>query len=287
MGRRALVLGGGGVSGIAWLTGLLVEFWGHGFHPDKFDLIVGTSAGACVAAQITSGLTPEQLFRRQVSREEQATELVPEASVLEAAAGARSKIAELADPSEIRRRRGAAALTANTIPEAARRAVIASRLPVHVWPRSNLTLVAVDAETGEAALFNKGSGVDLVDAVAASSAVPGVWPPTTIGARRYVDGAVRSPESADLASGYDKVMLISPVGENWPALPPRDLHADVDALRLGGAEVILLQPDEVARLAMGETLKELLDPSTRLRAAHAGREQAQRVLDEAAPIWAD
>ena len=287
MVRRALILGGGGVGGIAWLNGLLVEFWAHGFHPDKFELIAGTSAGASVAVQIASGLGPQELFERQVDPAKQANELVPERAVLEKAAGVKAAIATLTDPAEIRRRRGAAAISAATIPEADRRAVIASRLPVRVWPRAGLVLVSVDAESGEAAFFDQESGVDLVDAVTASSAVPGVWPPTTINGRRYVDGAVRSPESTDLAKGFDRVLVISPVGENWPALPPRDLMADIEALRGGGSQVILIQPDELARPAMGESLQELLDPATREKAAHAGRAQALRILNDVASIWAD
>ena len=60
-------------------------------------------------------------------------------------------------------------------------------------------ITAVDAVTGEFTVFTADSGVDLVDAVAASCAVPGVWPPVTIGDRRFVDGGVRSPVNADLA----------------------------------------------------------------------------------------
>jgi NTE family protein len=145
------------------------------------------------------------------------------------------------------------------------------------WPRAGLRLVAVDAETGEAAIFDRDSGVDLVDAVAASCAVPGIWPPVSIGGRRYIDGGVRSPENADLAAGYDQVLLISPVGESWSGIPPRDLAADVAALRASGAQVALIQPDAPARAAMGETLDDLLDPRSRERAAYAGLAQAGRL----------
>jgi NTE family protein len=104
-------------------------------------------------------------------------------------------------------RGGAHALAADTVPEAARRAVIEHRLPSHEWPTTLLRLTAVDVHSGAFEVFDATSGVGLVDAVAASCAVPGIWPPVTIGDRRFMDGGVRSTVNADLASGYDEVVV--------------------------------------------------------------------------------
>src|SRR5581483_5739954 len=116
----------------------------------------------------------------------------------------------------VRRRIGAAALAAETIDEAPRRAAVAARVPVDAWPARTLLIVAVDAATGETVVFDRGSGVSLVDAVTASCAVPGVWPPATIGGRRYVDGGVRSGTNADLAVGCDRVVVIVPLMADEP-----------------------------------------------------------------------
>ena len=85
---------------------------------------------------------------------------------------------------------GAVALATETVPEPVRRDVIAQRLPSHDWPDRVLRLTAIDTATGELVVFDRDSGVGLVDAVAASCAVPGAWPPVTIAGRRYMDGGV-------------------------------------------------------------------------------------------------
>ncbi len=66
MPTRAVVLRGGGVAGIAWEMGMLAGLAEAGIDIRKADLFLGTSAGAFVAAQITSGLTPEELLKRQL-----------------------------------------------------------------------------------------------------------------------------------------------------------------------------------------------------------------------------
>jgi NTE family protein len=88
--------------------------------------------------------------------------------------------AEIGDPAELRRRIGALALTADTVPESDRLAVIRARLPMHDWPDGALAVLAVDAHTGEPCVFTRDSGVALVEALAASCAVPGIWPPVRI-----------------------------------------------------------------------------------------------------------
>ena len=53
--RTALVLGGGGITGIAWEIGVLAGLAEAGVDLTGADLVVGTSAGSVVGAQITSG----------------------------------------------------------------------------------------------------------------------------------------------------------------------------------------------------------------------------------------
>ena len=53
-GERALVLGGGGSTGNAWLIGVIAGLFEAGLDVTTADLIVGTSAGSTAAAQITS-----------------------------------------------------------------------------------------------------------------------------------------------------------------------------------------------------------------------------------------
>jgi NTE family protein len=270
MGGQALVLGGGGVAGIAWTTGLLAGLAGRGHDLTGADLVLGTSAGATVAAQVTSGASLDELFARQADPARQTPEIPADIDLEKFAADFGSAFADAASPAEVRRRVGALALAAETVPEADRRAVIAARLPSHDWPERRVVLVAVDAETGEPRLFHRASGVSLVDAVAASCAVPGVWPPVTIRGRRYVDGGIRSGENADHAAGADRVTIIAPMGLDSPFPVEKPLRTVVADLRAAGAGIALIAPDEASLAAIGPNP---LDPSTRTPAAEAGRAQ--------------
>lgn len=278
MTQRTLVLGGGGVAGIAWITGLLAGLADAGQDVTGVDLVIGTSAGASVAAQLGSGLSLDELFARQVDPAKQARELPAEINWDQFAADLAPFVAEAGTPAEQLRGFGEFALGAETVPEAERLAVIESRLPSREWPATPTRLIAVDCVSGELAAFDSGSGVSLVEAVAASAAVPGVWPPVTIGGRRYMDGGVRSPDNADLAAGAAQVLVISPMGMDSPLpslLPLRKVVAD---LRDAGTVVSVLQPDEASVGAMGANA---LDPATRVPAATAGRAQGRSGLPPA------
>jgi len=180
------------------------------------DVLLGTSAGSAVVAQISSGVDLAELFARQVS--ETSAELDPGVeieSIMELF------LAALSDPDttlvQKRQRIGAVALAADTLAEPLRRNVIAQRLPSHVWPDRELRLTAVDIATGELVVLDRDSGVDLVDAVAASCAVPGAWPPVTIGDRRYMDGGIGSTINLDVADDCEAAVVLVPAGESAPS----------------------------------------------------------------------
>ncbi len=272
---HTLVLGGGGLAGIAWITGLLAGLADAGQDVTGADLIIGTSAGANVAAQVGSGLPLDALFARQVDPAQQARELTAQLDLDKVAADWAEIMAGVTSAEEALRRVGGYALAARTVPEPERRAVIESRLPSHEWPSRPIMLIAVDAQTGEAVQFGNESGASLVDAVAASSALPGIWPPVTIGARRYIDGGVRSSDNADLAAGSERIVVISPLGFDSPIPSPMPLRDVVAQLREQGAEVTVLAPDQASAAAMGANP---LDPGTRVPAAEAGRTQGRAGL---------
>jgi NTE family protein len=136
----------------------------------------------------------------------------------------------------------------------------------------------VDANTGEERVFGRDSGVSLVDAVAASCAVPGIWPPVTIGDSRYVDGGVRSAENADLAFGEDVVLVLQAM--EMPGVT--DLAEQAEALRAQGSTVLIVKPDEDVLAAMGTNP---LDPTVRTPVAEAGRRQGAKLAEEIAAFW--
>ncbi|MEU4441302.1 patatin-like phospholipase family protein [Micromonospora chalcea] len=274
---RALVLGGGGVTGVAWELGLLAGLAGHGLRLDEAELVVGTSAGSVVGAQVRSGTPVTQLYEAQLRppREEVPARFGTGVLLRWAWAGGRGR-----DAARARARIGAMALSARTPSEQSRRAVIAARLPSSDWPAARLLVTAVDAASGEFVVFDADSGASLVDAVGASCAVPGVWPPVTIGDRRFVDGGVRSPVNADLAAGCERVVVLAPTRAAIGPMPR--LSAQVTALRAAGARVAVVSPDRAARTAIG---RNVLDPARRAASARAGFAQADTVAAEVAGVW--
>ena len=190
------------------------------------------------------------------------------------------------DAADMRRRLGAAALEMDAASGSSRqaqwRATVAARLPSQRWPQRHVLIVAVDANTGEPVVFDRHSGVDLVDAVAASCS-NGF--PYRIGDTPYIDGGYRcSSENADLAAGYGRVLVLSPFGGR--SRMPREwgihLAAQVDELRAGGSRVETIFPDGEIRDLFGANAA---DPSTRPRAARAGYDQGKALAEQITEFW--
>lgn len=274
----ALVLGGGGVAGIAWELGILDALAAARIDLTSADRIIGTSAGAAVGAQLRSGESLQSLCARQQVPVDQSAELQVESSL-------DSLIEQFAacfegDPGEVevRRRLGGVALTVPTVPEEARIAVIESRLSSHEWSEDELLVTAVDALTGEFRVFDHRSGVPLVHAVAASCAVPGIWPPVTIGSTRYIDGGVRSGTNADLAEGFDVVVIIAPFAGGFG--PTATVEAE--RLRANGSLVEVIAADALSTEAFGTNV---LDPATRVPSLREGRRQGVLEFERIAKVW--
>ncbi|RZU49167.1 NTE family protein [Krasilnikovia cinnamomea] len=275
--RRALVLGGGGVTGVAWEIGLLYGLAEHGLDLTGADLFVGTSAGSVVAAQVTTGNPLEHMYAAQ--RAAATGEIAARIGV---GFYLRFAVAGLwpGDRRQARARIGRAALRARTAAtEAERRAVIARRIETDEWPDQRLLIPAVAAESGETKVFDKDSGVSLVDAVAASCAVPLVWPPMTVNGTRYVDGGVRSVANVDLAKGHERVVVIAPMSRS----ARRAGRPDAQAAALGpGVRSVVVGPDAAAVTAIGPNA---LDPGRRAPAAEAGRAQAAAAVARIREVW--
>lgn len=276
---RALVLGGGGVAGIGWETGLLFGLTEAGVEVHDVDLVIGTSAGSATGAQLLSGTPLGELHDRHVFPSGESTEIAAELDPEKLAAAWGALLGEHKPGPDLRAAIGRYALTAPTVPERARRAVIEARLPSHDWPETALQIVTVDASTGETRVFTRDDGVALVDAVAASCAVPGVWPPVTIEGRRYVDGGIRSSANADLAEGYDDVLVLAPVNDFLAVEPAIEKQMKKLAK---SARLVTIRPDEASLAAIGPNP---LDPAAAGPAARAGRVQAATAADDVKAIW--
>lgn len=276
---RALVLGGGGVAGIAWETGLLFGLAEAGVGVLDADVIVGTSAGSAVAAQVTSGTPLAELHDRHAFPTGDSTEIPVEFDIEKMVADWTSLMSQSEPGQELRAAIGRYALAAPTVPERRRREVMEARLPEHKWPDRDLRIVTVDATTGEERVFTAEDGADLVDVVAGSCAVPGIWPPMTIDGRRYVDGGVRSSTNVDLVADFDIVLVLAPV-EDLTVLDPDVDKASKKVLKR--KNTLAIRPDEDSLAAFGANP---LDPATARPAAQAGRAQAAAVTDDVRALW--
>ena len=288
----ALVLGGGGAAGNAWQIGIIAGLAEAGLNmTEAADLVIGTSSGTTAAAQVRSGMTPAELLAsilsgpgKPIGQNRETPLSLPMATVFERMRAIGAAATSAAD---LQRAMGAFGLESDSILEPAgeqRRATVAARLPHPEWPDRPMILVAVDAHTGELAAFDCDSGVDLVDAVTASTAMPGLTPTHNINGTRYINGGVRSTENADLAAGCANVVVLSPFGgrgETLPAgqfeglrrLPGADLASQVEGLRKQGSRVEVITPDADSLAAMGTNQ---MDPATRIPAARAGFAQGKR-----------
>ena len=290
----ALVLGGGGAAGNAWEIGVIAGLAEAGLDmTEAADLVIGTSSGATAAAQVRSGIPAAELFAsvlsppvQPVGQNREPPPTLPTATVFDRMRAIGAAATSAAD---LQRAMGAFGLESDSILEPGagqRRAMVAARLPRHEWPHRPMILVAIDAHTGELAAFDRDSGVELVDAVTASTALPGSTPTHSINGTRYINGGVRSAENADLASGYANVVVLSPFGGRDGPLPEgqfeglrrrpewgTDLPSQVEALRKQGSHVEMITPDPDSRAAMGTNQ---MDLATRIPSACAGFAQGKQ-----------
>lgn len=282
--RRALVLGGGGIVGVAWETALLAGLMEGGVDLRAADLIVGTSAGSIVGSQIASGRDPRDMTREGRERPAPPAGDKPDVSSIAAVFTAWASFDEMtpANCAHV----GKLALEAKTMPEEELLAR-SERNEGGAWPASPLLIVAVDCESGEMRAFDAASGVPMQRAISASCSVPGMFPPVTIEGRRYTDGGLRSGTSADLAERIapDVVLIVAPMGSSTESafgrLMARQIAAETAGLEAAGAKVAVIQFDDAAK----RSATSLMDPAAAAPAAAAAEAHGRRIADEIGAFW--
>lgn len=270
------MLGAGGITGIAWQLGVISGLRAAGVDLTTADLVVGTSAGSITGALIAGGIDPvaaqglearlgdaDPPFEPDWARGTEAYTLLND---------------DDRDPASIRAAVGRLALAATVVAEEPYIATLTRRLPLHEWPERPFLITAVDAATGDPVTWDRSSGVPLDRAVAASCAVPCIFPPVTVGGSRYMDGGVRSGTNADLAAEAARVVVLAPLA---PVRMRGAPAAELDALRLRST-VALIAPDEPALEALGPNV---FDTSRWQDAIDAATEQGRRVAAEASAVW--
>ncbi|MGN6482983.1 MAG: patatin-like phospholipase family protein [Thermomicrobiales bacterium] len=289
---RALVLGGGGSTGNAWMIGVIAGLSEAGVDVTRADVIVGTSAGETTAVQILS-VSPAKLLAETLSaaplhRSSHGAAAAARGTT-QAVVGTMDRTQTLIDAADsagdMRRKLGASALGLDAMSDgsgsARWRAIVAARLPSQEWPAQTVLIPAVDARTGEPVVFDRDGGVDLVDAIAASTSS---GPPFRIGRGRFLDGGYRRNENADLALGYGQVVVLSPFGgrTRYPLHWRMHLAAQVEDLRAAGALVEVIMPDRESEHLFGVNA---MDPALRRAAAQVGYRQGKAHAKRLSAFW--
>jgi NTE family protein len=275
-GGSAIVLGGGGVTGIAWEIGVLAGLLEAGVDLGP-DAVFGTSAGAFVGTALAAGADIEQLYAAQQAPP--VDESTTKASRVLTAAWGWAFLRGHGNPERVGAEFGAVArrFTPRVSVEERRRTVHA-RLYATQWP-STLHVAATDADTGVLTAFDHTCGHALADVVSASGAVPGISPMVRFGGRTWIDGGMVSAANARLADGYERVLVIAPMPKGHAGIP--SAQQDVEAMR-ASAKVELITPDPQSVHAIGPNP---YDPARRGPVATAGRDQGRQAATRIADLW--
>ncbi len=298
---KAAVLGGGGPVGIAWQAGLIVGLTQLGVDLGKADLVVGTSAGSVVGLLLTSGGDLTAVSTMLSDGLSPSDEVAPaiEASVANAdralldGAGA-AAVADLAqDPAAAAKARavlGSAALSASTIPTSEWLARFELFAGIE-WP-ATYRCCSVDAEDGTFRVWGPGDGVSAHLAVAASCAVPMLYPPVRLADRYWIDGGVRDILNADVAVGSQVAVVVSCTLLELPwQLPVPFLDAllaatrqRVGALQAQARSVVTVVPG-AEMLQVSEWGLALMDFGRTEAAYQAGLNQAAAEAERLREVW--
>jgi NTE family protein len=271
---RAVVLGGGGVTRMAWEIGIITALLQEDIDLTEADVIIGISAGSFVGSALASGYDMRKLYDSQLFPNTSEVNVSVNSEILKL--WTEAFICGKDDKKKIGKMLGDIAKKyPSKISRKNHQNVVESRMVTNLWP-AKLKVTALDAETGDLHVFDLASGITLIDAVSASGAVPGIWPFITFDGRDWVDGGMVSSTNAHLAEGYDKVVILSPMPKKYGIVP--SVKEEVIEMQKK-ADISLIVPDKNSILAIGENP---YDPTHTTSSAKAGFNQG---INEATAIY--
>ena len=270
--ERALVLGGGGITGIAWESGVLAALIENGMNISQIGKIFGTSAGAFVGAVLSNNQDMKAYYHylnenkdpnEQTKLKKEVYEMWRQAYIQ----GGNNQenigrlLGEMIDQVQ------------PVISMKERKKAIAKRLNDSKWT-SQLVITAINARTGQLETINQQIGMDLIDSVAASEAVPGLWPHVTMNGKDYIDGGMVSSTNACLAKDFKQILIIAPLTQKIGKLP----NVFDDEITLSNtSDVYTITPDEFSKSIIGDNI---YDASVIIEVGNAGYEQGKRLVKE-------
>jgi NTE family protein len=269
------VLGGGGPTGHAWEAGMLKGLRDAGIDVSAADLIVGTSAGAVLGTELRSGKSIEDIYAEELGPQSGNPLSGRSPTDVQYFQDTYSMwTSPVRDQAAMRLEVGQRALqTPHPIPENAQKSRWRTVLGIDAWPQGGLQLAAVDVFDGTTRLFDRTQDASIDAAVAASTSIPGLFAPITVGDHRYMDGGVGGTH-ADAARGYATVIVVITGG----TLSPTQLKDLQDS----GSRIAILPPDSASAAAMGtdRRVTSQIKPS-----AEAGVRQAAVAADDIRKAW--
>jgi NTE family protein len=273
--ERAIVLGGGGLTGIAWEVGVLAGLRSAGVDLNA-DVVFGTSAGSFVGVALASGKLDKIYAAQQVPAPDERTATVSKRLF---AAWAWAFIRGLGRPDRVGAGFGAVARRFTPmVSEDQRQRAVAGRLVTTDWP-DTLKIAVTDAKTGVLQAFDRSCGYSLTDVASASGAVPGISPAVRLGGREWIDGGMVSSANARLADGYERILVLAPLPRGYGGIPPA--AKDVEILRRT-SHVELMVPDSHSVAAIGPNI---YDPDRRAGVVVAASRQGMLEAPRIAALW--
>jgi NTE family protein len=276
MPSAALVLSGGGLLGVGWELGVLRGLQDGGVAMGRFELVIGTSAGAVSGAFAASGAPLEAVS--PVAERDRQLEAMSQQMNPDVMGPVFAALMSGGEPDQARRAQLGAIARQTEVPEDLAIEIMRQYLPDIPWPKA-LVIAAVDVEDGAFVSWGVDEGVSIVQAAAASSAIPGIFPPITIARRRYMDGAIRSPTSADLAAGSDVLVIVAAPSRSEQT--DRQIAEETAEVRAAGGTIVEIRPDAESSVAFGPNA---MDGSRQPLVFAAGRRQGRATTTDVTPL---
>ena len=274
--ERTLVLGGGGITGIAWQAGVLAGLLENGVNVDKADRVIGTSAGAFVGAILVNGYDMKDYYYELDERRDDNDRATLSSDIYRLWQNA--FVVGRDDAQKVGQMLGDIVYTRPShIDLEERKQAVRQRLGDVEW-KDILDITVINARTGDVGVFNSRSDVTLEDAITASGAVPGIWPHIRLNNSDWIDGGMVAPTNAMLAKGAKSIIILAPLADGLGMIP--SVYDDAKQLS-EQSHVLVIQPDSASEAEIGNNI---YNPENIIKVGNAGYRQglslAQRIHEE-------
>jgi NTE family protein len=247
--EKALVLGGGGITGIAWESGVLAGLIDSGILVNHADKILGSSAGSYVGSILANGQNMKTYYEQLANNRDNADNAQLDPSLFEL--WREAFVQGKTDEQVIGKYLGDIInKSPSTVSFEERERSVRKRIGNVDWT-PQLEITAINAKTGTLESFNETSDISLIEAVMASGAVPGIWPHVDMLGASWIDGGMISSTNARLMANYKDIIILAPLDQKQGLVP--SVYEDVETLKTN-SNVTLITPDQDSRNIIGTNI---------------------------------